>query len=164
MYISFGKLACQCPVAFAATTMPRKRQAMTAATASGESARRRHLSAGVAAFLGTNENCRAPSAGYRRHTPCTPFNLHELINGKAGRASARAFSAIDTCLDVASDLYRAEQRCDSEQRTVRTEISAPEVLDQHGQKNQQTDDDCRCLPDIAKEIQHLDIRQPSRKA
>jgi hypothetical protein len=26
-----------------------------------------------------------------------------------------------------------------------------------GQQNQQTDDDCRCLPDIAEEIQHLDI-------
>ena len=24
-------------------------------------------------------------------------------------------------------------------------------------QNQQTDDDCRCLPDIAEEIQHLDI-------
>jgi hypothetical protein len=35
-------------------------QARTAATAMGESTRRRHLSAGVAAFLGTNENCRAP--------------------------------------------------------------------------------------------------------
>jgi hypothetical protein len=64
MYISFGKFVCQCPVAFAATTMPRKRQAITAATATGENARPRHLSAGVAAFLGTNENCRAPSAGH----------------------------------------------------------------------------------------------------
>ena len=63
MYISFGKLVCQCPVAFAAATMPRKRKTITAATATGESVRRRHLSVAVAAFLGTNENCRAPSAG-----------------------------------------------------------------------------------------------------
>src|ERR1035441_134033 len=61
IYISCGRLVCQCPVAFATTTRPRKRQARTAATATGESARRRHLSAGVAAFLGDNENCRAPS-------------------------------------------------------------------------------------------------------
>jgi hypothetical protein len=64
MDISFGKLVCQCPVAFAATTMPRKRQTITAATATGGSARRRDLSAGIAAFFGPNENCRAPSAGH----------------------------------------------------------------------------------------------------
>ena len=40
---------------------------------------------------------------------------------------------------------------------MRTEIPTPEILDQHGQQNQQTDDDCRRFPNIAEEIQHLDI-------
>jgi hypothetical protein len=63
-YISRGRLVSQCPEAFAATTRPRKMQARAAATTMGEAARRRHLSAGVAAFLGSNENCRAFSAGH----------------------------------------------------------------------------------------------------
>ena len=84
-------------------------------------------------------------------------DLHELINGQAGRTGSRTFPAIDAGFDVAADLYRTEKRCDSQQRSIGTEIPAPEVLDQQGQQNQQTDDDGRCLPDIAKEIQHLDI-------
>jgi len=36
-------------------------------------------------------------------------NLYELIDGQAGRTGSRAFSTIDTSLDVAADLCRTEQ-------------------------------------------------------
>lgn len=64
MYTSRGRFVCQCPVAFATDTRPTKMQAMIVATATGESPRRRHLSDGVAALFGTNENCKAFSAGH----------------------------------------------------------------------------------------------------
>jgi hypothetical protein len=32
------------------------------------------------------------------------------------------------------DLYGTERQCDSQQRSIRTEIQAPKVLNQHGQQ------------------------------
>jgi hypothetical protein len=84
-------------------------------------------------------------------SPLLPFSALTKIAERL-RLGRRRQTPCKPCI-----LYRTEERCDSEQRTIRAEVSAPEVLNEHGQKDQQTNDDCRCRPDIAKEVQHLHI-------
>jgi hypothetical protein len=80
-----------------------------------------------------------------------------LVHRQARRTCSGAFSAIDARLGISPDFDRAEEGRNSQKSAVRTQISAPEVLEEHRQQNQKRDDNGCCLPDITKEIQHFYI-------
>ena len=71
---------------------------------------------------------------HARHAGGAPdrANLHKLVHREPGRTCLRTFGAIDAGFYIASNLDRAQQGNKSRQRAVRAQVTAPEVLHQHG--------------------------------
>ena len=70
----------------------------------------------------------------------------QLVDRQCRGTSLRALRAINAGLFVTADTQGTEYRCDAQQRPVRAEVAAPEVLHQHRTHHQHTQDDRARFP------------------
>src|SRR5215472_6965170 len=82
----------------------------------------------------------------------------ELVDWQVRGTNFGAFCAVNAGLRVAANAHRTQKRREAEQRAVRAQIAAPEVLHQNRSQDQDAKNDESCLTKEAEEIQHLHAR------